>query len=110
MNDFTHNRTQEARRITTAAALLCALALLGVLVPGVEQTINLAVTGLAALALTTLVVRLLARRVREHREDRADALAAARWRAVHAPHLLTTEQHDLLGTRTVPAARVAGVA
>ncbi len=92
MNIFATNRAAEARRLAIAAALICGLACLGALVPAVEHALNLAVGGAVGLVLTVLLVRRLTRWLRECREDRADALTAAHWRAVHAPHLL--DEHD----------------
>lgn len=92
MNDYATTRAAEARRLTTAAALVCGLALLAALVPAVEYAANLAVGVAAGLVLAELALRRLARRTRERREDRADAVTAARWRAQHAPHLL--DAHD----------------
>jgi hypothetical protein len=92
MNDLTATRAAQVRRFTVLAALVCGLGCLGALVPAIEHATNLAVGAAVALVLAALAVRLLARRVRERREDRADALTAARWRAQHAPHLL--DAHD----------------
>ncbi len=116
MNTFATNRAAEARRLTIAAALICGLACLGALVPAVEHALNLAVGGAVGLVLTVLLVRRLARWLRECREDRADALTAARWRAQHAPHLL--DEHDRArlaavghpSALPVPAAAAEGVA
>jgi hypothetical protein len=88
MNDYATTRAGEARRLTTAAALVCGLALLAALVPAIEHAANLIVSTAVGLALAVLAVRRLARWARERREDRTDAITAARWRAQHAPHLL----------------------
>lgn len=98
MNDFTHNRTREARRLTTAAALLCGLGALSALVPAVEHALTLVTIGALALLVLLIGARFAIRRLRERREDHADALTAARWRAVHAPHLLDdTDRTHLTG-------------
>lgn len=81
-------RAHEARLITTALAAVCALGFLAAVIPGVEAALTAGLFALAALVLVGLAVRFAARWVRERREDRADALTAARWQAVHAPHLL----------------------
>jgi hypothetical protein len=83
------HRKIEARLITTAITLVCAVGFASAVVPGVEQAITTIVVIAAGLALTVLVGRAVVRRVRERREDRADALTAAAWQAHHAPHLLT---------------------
>ena len=92
MNDYATTRAAEARQLTTAAALVCGL------------------------VLAVLAVRGLARRARDRREDRADALTAARWRAQHAPHLLDAHDRAQLArighppALPVPAAAVEGLA
>jgi hypothetical protein len=58
-------------------------------VPAVEHTISTGLLALGVLLALVAAVRVLARWVRHRREDRADALVAAAWRARHAPHLLT---------------------
>jgi heme A synthase len=73
---------------TAAAALLATvvgLAGVGFLVQrtGHPLAVGVAVTTAGVL---TAVVRWVARWLRERREDRADALAAAAWRARHLPH------------------------
>jgi hypothetical protein len=82
-------RNREATAITTVLALPCGLACAGSVVPGIDDIVTTIVVGLAALALVALCARWMARRVRERREDAADTLTATRWRAAHAPHLLT---------------------
>ncbi len=116
MNDYATNRAAEARRLTITAALVCGLALLAVLVPAIEHAANLVVGAAVGLGLAVLAVRRLARWARERREDRTDALTAARWRAQHAPHLLDAHDRAHLSAighppaRLVPAAAVEGVA
>jgi hypothetical protein len=116
MNDYATTRAAEVRRFTVLAALVCGLACLGALVPAVEHATNLALGAATGLVLVVVTFRHLARRLRERREDRADALTAARWRTQHAPHLL--DAHDrahlaAIGHRSalpVPAAAAEGVA
>jgi ABC-type transport system involved in cytochrome bd biosynthesis fused ATPase/permease subunit len=116
MNDYATTRAAEARRLTTAATLVCGLALFAALVPAVGHAANLAVGVALGLVLAVLAVRCLARWARERREDRADALIAARWRAVHAPHLLDAHDYAQLtvighpSARLVPTAVAEGVA
>ncbi len=105
MNDYATTRTAEARRLTTSAALVCGLALLAALVPAVEHAANLAVGAAVGLVLTVIVARLISRGLRERCENRADALAAARWRAVHAPHLLDAHDRAHLTAIDHPSAR-----
>ena len=65
----------------TGATLVCGLGLVANLVP----TVLLVSAGgaLAGLLVTAWVVARVARIVRWRREDRADALVAAAWRAAH---------------------------
>jgi hypothetical protein len=87
----------DERGDTLAAAVLAALVGLGT--AGAVLTATLTATGhpvlvglgLAGLALLVAATRSMARVVRERREDAADALAAAAWRARHLPdHPLAT--------------------
>jgi hypothetical protein len=113
MNTFHHNRAAEARRITTAVAILCAVACIGAVIPAVEHAVTAVLLVLAGLVLAALGLRYGARWVRERREDRADALYAARWRATHAPHLVNDRDRAALARvgDPIPARGVrAGVA
>lgn len=96
-------RAAEARLITTVLAAVCTLGFLAAVIPGVEAALTGGLLALAGLVLAGVAVRYLARWVRERGEDRADALTAARWRAVHAPHLLddTADARALTGTGAV---------
>lgn len=102
------HRAHEARLITTALGLVCAVGFTAAVVPAVEHAVTLAVLGALALAVLAGLVRFAARRVQEHREDRADAVTAARWRSVHAPHLLTAADRALLDPPTRPRRVLAG--
>ena len=104
MNDYATTRAAEARRLTTAAGLLAGLACLAALVPAIEQTVNLVVLGTLGLTLAALALRVILRRVQQRREDRADAMTAARWRAAHAPHLLDDTDRARLTETGHPAA------
>jgi|1186.fasta_scaffold1077683_3 hypothetical protein len=53
--------------------------------------------GGAVLALLVGFGRWVARRVRERREDAADLLAGAAWRAEHMPHLAAQIERDRAG-------------
>jgi hypothetical protein len=108
---FATRRAQEARTITTAAGLVCGLACLASVVPAVERAANVATAAGLVLVALVVAVRLGARRLRERREDRADALTAARWRAAHAPHLLTDDDRArLAGIGRPSAVSARGVA
>jgi len=96
---FAAGRHREAAAITTALALPCGLACAGSVLPGLDGIVTAVVLLLAALVLFGLAARLAARWVRERREDAAHALTAARWRATHAPHLLTAADRARLGIR-----------
>ena len=89
--------TERPPRSPPCSPLPCGLACAGSVIPGLDDIVTTIVVGLAALALLALAARWVARWVRERREDAADALTAARWRAVHAPHLLTPADRTRLG-------------
>jgi membrane protein implicated in regulation of membrane protease activity len=92
--NINQHRTREARQITTVIALVCAVGFAAAVVPAVEHTITVVLVTAAGLVLIVLAGRFAVRRVRERREDRADALAAEAWRARHAPHLLTATTQE----------------
>ena len=113
---FAARPSREADVITTVLAVPCGLACAGSVIPGLDAAVTTVLLVLVALATLALAGRWAARWVRERREDAADALTAARWRAVHAPHLLTPADRTQLGIRPtptgldvrVPAVRVVG--
>jgi len=53
-----------------------------------DQTATLAAVSVAGLTVLLTALRRAIRVVRERREDRADLLAGAAWRAQHMPHLM----------------------
>jgi hypothetical protein len=113
MNTFHHHRAAETRRITTALAILCGVACAGAVIPAVEHAVTAVLLILATVVLLAVGLRYGARWVRERREDRADALYAARWRAANAPHLITDRDRTVLARAgdPIPARGVrAGVA
>ena len=61
------HRAREARLITTALALICAVGFTAAVVPAVEHAVTLAVLGALALAVLVGLVRVAAPRLREHR-------------------------------------------
>lgn len=87
---MTSHQLYEARLITTVFAVICTIACAAAIFPAVERAANLGLLGLGVLAVLAVAVRLGVRWLRERREDRADALTAAAWRAEHAP-----AQHDV---------------
>ncbi len=101
MTATTRHRTtdREATAITTALTGPCGLACAGSVIPGLDEAVTISLLALAALLVLTLMLLWAARWVRERREDRADTLTAARWRAAHAPHLLTATDRAHPGTR-----------
>lgn len=107
---FTNRRTREANAITAALAVPCALAATSAEVPAVEHTATAVLLGVALLAALVLAVHLGARWLRERREDRADAVTAARWRARHAPHLLDAADRAALTRPNGPTRFRTGVA
>lgn len=64
---------------------VCLLGAVSALVPAVEHAVTVGLVALALLALLTSGLRLLARWLRERREDRDDAITTAAWRATHTP-------------------------
>lgn len=93
---FTTRRTREANAITAVLTVPCALAVASAVAPAVEHTVTAVLLGVALLAALVLLLRRGVRWLREKREDRADAVTAARWRAEHAPHLLSTADRGIL--------------
>jgi hypothetical protein len=91
------------RHDTIAAAVLGVLVGLAALGAGLAALLDatghplLTATGLAVLAAGVAVARWVVRRVRERREDAADAMAGAAWRAQHLPHLAAQLDRDRAG-------------
>jgi hypothetical protein len=77
------NRNRSANLFTLAATGVCGLGLASTLVPAVEQAVTVVLLVLAAAGLSAWLVCRVARILRWRREDRADALVAAAWRASH---------------------------
>jgi hypothetical protein len=103
--NFGTDRNREATAITGVLAVLCGLASAGAVIPGLDDIVTTILVGIGALAVLALAARWGARWLRERREDRADARTAARWRAQHAPHLLTPTDRtriDIHPTATRP--------
>jgi protein-S-isoprenylcysteine O-methyltransferase Ste14 len=103
-NTFQAHRRHEARAITAVLTLVVGVGFAAAVVPAVEHTITTGLLALGVLVTLVAAVRLLARWVRHRREDRADALAAAAWRARHAPHLLASAAVPAQTTTPVAAA------
>ncbi len=87
MNDISFGtyRDREYRVIMTGIGVVGGLGLTCSMLPAVEHATTLILLTLGALAVLAVAVRLAARTVREHREDRADKLTGAAWRARHMP-------------------------
>ena len=83
MSTFTQHRDREVRAVTLAITAVCAVGVGSAVIPGLEQAITAGLIGLGALALLVIALRLTFRWLRERREDRADDVAAAAWRAAH---------------------------
>ncbi len=94
MNLSQHRRDRD-RAVNLAVTLVCGLGLAGALSPAVEHGIGAVLVTLAVLAVVVGLTRWGLRVRRERREDAADALAAAAWRAQHMPHLAA--QRDRTG-------------
>lgn len=89
------HRTHDATLIVAAVTGLCVLGCAAALVPtGV-------LVGLGVTALAVWAARRVVRVVRWRREDRADARAAAAWRAAHPQPVGTHSQP--VGTQSRPA-------
>jgi hypothetical protein len=88
------------RHNVITAAVLGALVGLAGLVALVEALLDATghpvATGVAVAGVALLIggARWVARRVQERREDAADTLAGAAWRAKHMPHLATQINND----------------
>jgi hypothetical protein len=95
LDDY-HCRHDQAA--TLIAVLVAGLGCAGALLPVMEHAVNLALFGGAGLAVLLAALRTAARVVRERREDRADALAGAAWRAEHMPHPPTEVGSERAGT------------
>lgn len=80
---MTTHQTYEARMITALIAVVCAIGCAAAIVPAVEHAVTLGLFTLGLLVVLAVAVRLGVRLLRERREDRADALTAATWRAEH---------------------------
>jgi ABC-type transport system involved in cytochrome bd biosynthesis fused ATPase/permease subunit len=95
MGELQEFRAQEARVITAILALICAVGFISALVPAVEHAITAGLLAAGGVVVLALAARVAARWVRHRQEDRADALAAAAWRAQHAPHLLVRAERGV---------------
>jgi hypothetical protein len=99
---MTSNRfiQHDERGDTIAAAVLAAIVGLGTVAALLQAVLRAtghpALTGLALAGLGVLAAaaRWVARVRRERREDRADALAGAAWRAAHMPRLAAQIERD----------------
>jgi Ni/Fe-hydrogenase subunit HybB-like protein len=80
----THSRA-EYRVIMTAVSAVCALGAVSAVIPAVEHAVTLGLVALGLLGLLVVGLRLLARWLRERRENREDEITAAAWRAAHQP-------------------------
>lgn len=78
------HRRREVRTITGVIAAVKAVAVVGAVVPWVDNLATAVVFGVLALVVVVLVGRWVARRVRWWFEDRHDARIAEQWRADHA--------------------------
>lgn len=85
MRTFTQHRDHQVRVITIVITLVCGIGSISAVVPAVEHAINLGLLCLGGLLALGVLARTGARRLRERREDREDAITAAAWRATHRP-------------------------
>jgi hypothetical protein len=87
-------RMREANTFTLVLAVPCVLAVLGSVVPGVDDLVTRVLVVLVVLVgVLGVTARYIRRWVRERREDRADAITAAAWRAAHS-RCLDRRQQD----------------
>jgi hypothetical protein len=107
------NENLDQRHDDLAAAVLAALSGLRIVAALLTTVISatghpvLVGVGLAALALAVAAARWIAQRMRERREDAADALAAQAWRSEHMPHLGVVLDSDHIPTDQRERAGVA---
>ncbi len=85
MNDFSTHRDREYRVIMTGIWAVGGLGLTCSVSPAVEHATTLVLFTVGAIAVLVVAVRLVARWVREYREDRDDERTGATWRARHMP-------------------------
>jgi len=88
------HRAREANALTVVLAIPCVLAVLGSVVPGVDDLVTRALVVLVVVGVLGVTARYIRRWVRERREDRADALTAAAWRAAHSQCLDRRQQQQ----------------
>lgn len=72
------------RLIMRGIAVVCLLGAVSAIVPAVEYAVTVGLVALVLLGILGAGLRLLARCLRERREDREDEITAAAWRAAHA--------------------------
>lgn len=72
------------RLIMRGISVVCLLGAVSAIVPAVEYAVTVGLVALGLLGVLGAGVRLLARWLRERREDREDEITAAAWRAAHA--------------------------
>lgn len=82
-NSLTSRRDREVNLITAVLAVPCALACAGSVIPAVNDAVTVVLIVSAVLLVLGVLLRRVARWVRERREDRADEITAAAWRAAH---------------------------
>lgn len=72
------------RLIMCGISVVCLLGAVSAIVPAIEYAVTVGLVALGLLGLLVAGLRLLARWLRERREDREDEITAAAWRAAHA--------------------------
>ena len=87
MNIGDYRRRQD-QGATLVAVSVAGLGCVGALLPVVERAVTVALIAAVGLAVVTAAARAEVRVLRERREDRADRITAATWRAEHMPHLV----------------------
>lgn len=86
MNTPGQHRTRETNLLTVVLALPCAAAVAGSMVPGLDDLLTRALLALVVAGVLGVTARYGLRWFRERREDRADLVTAAAWRAAHPQH------------------------
>jgi hypothetical protein len=76
--------------VLAGLGLLCALGCASAIWPAVEMVVGVTLAGLVGALLLAVAVRWGVRRLREHREDRADLAYAAAVRAARSTDMTTT--------------------
>ena len=104
LDDYRRRQDQVATLVAVSVAGLCCA---GAVLPVVEHAVTVALIAAAGLAVLLAAARTGVRVLRERREDRADLLTGAAWRAEHVPHPLLAAPPAPATAPTAPATAAA---